>query len=54
MPIARFGYLPPAIGICRVKVVPVVGINVTPCNTIEWLFGQEDKFRRFAASVRTP
>jgi hypothetical protein len=30
--IARFGHLPLARGICRFKVVPAVGINVTPCS----------------------
>src|SRR5260370_10388733 len=32
IPIARFGHLPLASGICRFKVVPAVGINVTPCS----------------------
>src|SRR5579864_2652924 len=49
IPTARFGHLPLASGLCRFKVVPVVGINVTLCShvTASYLgfrrFGQRGK-----------
>jgi hypothetical protein len=44
MPIARFEHLPPASGMCRFKVVPVVGINVTPCCYADALLPQVSDF----------
>src|SRR5882762_11476744 len=50
IPIARFGHLPLASGICRFKVVSAVEINVTPCSHAE---ASCLKFRGFGSSSDT-